>query len=94
MPDFPNPLCKLPTDGDLLNPSRIIAYMKSDRHGAGGLEKQAIMWDMLRHEGRPESDYAASPRRESAGAGLILESWIQCGRISSNVISNCLGEDL
>jgi hypothetical protein len=94
MLNFPYPLCKLPTGGSLLEPSGIVAYVKGHRDEAGCVERQALIREMLRHEGRPESDCSASPRRESGRAGLILESSMQCSRMSSDVIGNSLGENL
>jgi hypothetical protein len=43
MLNFPYPLCKLPTDGSLLEPSEIVAYVKGRRDEAGCVERQAII---------------------------------------------------
>jgi hypothetical protein len=58
----------------------------------GCVDTQTIIWGMLWHEG-PESDCLAFSRRQSGRAGLVLEFSMQCGKMSSDVIGNSLGED-
>jgi hypothetical protein len=91
--NFPYPPCNLPIGGDLLKPSGIVAYLKRRRVEARCVEKHAINQEMLRHEGRSESDCLACPNRESAQAGLILEFSMQGRRISSDGMGNSLGKD-
>jgi hypothetical protein len=93
MRNLPHPLCKLPTGGNLLEPPGIVAYVKGRRGEACCVERQAIIRELLWHEGRPESDCSACPERESGRAGLFLESCMQYDKMSSDVIGSSLRED-
>jgi hypothetical protein len=90
MLNLPHLLCKLPTSGNLLEPSGVVPYVKGRRDEACCVERQAIIRELLWHEGRPESDCSACPERESGRAGLLLESCMQCSKMSSDVIGNSL----
>jgi hypothetical protein len=55
MRNLAHSLCKLPIRGNLLKLSWILAYVKWRRDEEGSVERQAIIWEIPEHEGRPES---------------------------------------
>jgi hypothetical protein len=103
--NFPHLLRKLPTHSNLLKPSGIVANVKERRDEASCIERQSIIWEMVRHERRPESNfshrYSARTKRHRSHriSGTLpgTRSWAAPCRIpsgSSPGVAGVFAEDL